>query len=94
MTEQNFFNLDKPYRYALLLLISVCTTFLGVIAWFLVKEVDINRRQTEILSDTQKDISLIIQKNNFQDEKIEKNTIRIIKTEHDLDDLKKKIYSN
>ena len=94
MTEQNFFNLDKPYRYALLLLISVCTTLLGVIAWFLVKEVDINRRQTEILSDTQKDISLIIQKNNFQDEKIEKNTIRIIKTEHDLDDLKKKIYSN
>jgi len=94
MTEQTFFNLDKPYRVKLLVLVSLCTTFLGVIAWFLVMEVNINRRQTEILSNTQKDIALIIQKDQFQDEKIEKNTIRIVKTEHDIDDLKKKIYSN
>jgi len=94
MTEQTFFNLDKPYRVKLLVLVSLCTTFLGVIAWFLVMEVNINRRQTEILSNTQKDIALIIQQNVFQDEKIEKNTIRIVKTEHDIDDLKKKIYSN
>ncbi|NRA81990.1 MAG: hypothetical protein HRU18_27660 [Pseudoalteromonas sp.] len=94
MTEQTFFNLDKPYRVKLLVLVSLCTTFLGIIAWFLVMEVNINRRQTEILSNTQKDISLIIQKNNFQDEKIQNNTIRIVKAENDLDDLKKKIYSN
>ena len=85
MTEQTFFNLDKPYRVKLLVLVSLCTTFLGVIAWFLVMEVNINRRQTEILSNTQKDIALIIQKDQFQDEKIEKQEQRITYLENKLD---------
>jgi len=91
MTEQNFFNLDKPYRVALLSLVSVVTFFLGAEFWE-------NRRQTKYMYDIsihQKEMLSLIklseQRNDYQDEKIGENKHNIYKNREDIEEIKKKI---
>lgn len=90
-SDSNFFNLDKPYRVALITLVSVVTFFIVAEFW----DNRAQRNDIHEIAITNKEtlgiIKLIQQRNDFQDDQIKGLQEKDKEHDRQIEEIKKKI---